>query len=284
MLVAPSLENLLVAGRQRLENTLSRGGVGASSERFHCAGPKDILFISQLGRQHVTSHGAWHRSSRSPCPPSRRRRLWRMLNSILQRAGPLDPGAVTLRRKGWGKKDGGGWYFQLWWKIRTGFAGSGEVIQDQPANFLFRFRLGGENPPTPALFPHPAPRHSPSGFSIHGKICRVSHHSPSLSFCWFFCLFVCLSFVRLFGWLVFVCFLFFLRQEGKLKKKKKIIFPSSPPTWNYSDEITKSCSVSPQPWKPAFSWYQSSKNIALQNETFSPAQKTMGHCNRAPKI
>lgn len=69
-LVALSLENLLVAGCQRLENTLSSGGVGASSAHFHRASPRDILFISELGRQHVTGRGAWHRDARSPCPPA----------------------------------------------------------------------------------------------------------------------------------------------------------------------------------------------------------------------
>lgn len=46
-----------------------KGGVGASSARFHRAGPKDIVFISELGRQHVTGRGAWHHSTRSLYPP-----------------------------------------------------------------------------------------------------------------------------------------------------------------------------------------------------------------------
>ena len=116
-----------------------------------------------------------------PVPPSQHHWLWRMLTKVLQRAAPPGPGAVTSQRKGWGRKDGGDWYFQLLWKIGTGFVGSAGVIQDQPAS-LFLFRLGGENPPTPALFPHPAPRHSLSGFSLHGKICRISHCSLSLTF------------------------------------------------------------------------------------------------------
>lgn len=97
------------------------------------------------------------------------------------------------------------------------------------ANFLFLFGLGGRNPPTPALFPHPATRHNPSGFSLHEKICRLSDCSACLSFC-----------------------LFFFPTRKEIKKKTPKIFPSAP-TWNYSGEISKSCFIFPRSWKPVFS-------------------------------
>lgn len=77
-----------------------RGGVGASSVPFHHAGPKDIVFISESSRQHVTGHGAWHHTARSPCPfPG----LWRMLNTILGRATHYDATEERVGKKGWGR-------------------------------------------------------------------------------------------------------------------------------------------------------------------------------------
>lgn len=81
---------------------------------------------------------------------------------------------MTPRRKGWGRKAGGGWYFQPSSKIRIGCAGLGVVIQDQPGNCVFLVKPGAENPPTQALFPHQAARHSPSRVGLHGKICSFS--------------------------------------------------------------------------------------------------------------
>lgn len=65
----PESGELASGGTPAFEKHTIKGGVGASSVCFHCAGPKDILFISELGRQHVTGRGAWHRSTHSPCPP-----------------------------------------------------------------------------------------------------------------------------------------------------------------------------------------------------------------------
>lgn len=71
--------------------------------------PRAFLFVSELGRQDVTGHGAW---PCSPCP----------LLSALMDAGQhppksrtTAPGAAASRRKGWRrkKKDGGGGYFQI---------------------------------------------------------------------------------------------------------------------------------------------------------------------------
>lgn len=92
--------------------------------------------------------------------------------------------AVMSWRKGWGRKTGGGWYFQLSWKTRTCCVGLGGVIQDQPANFLFLVKLGVENPPTHARFPHQAPRHSPSTVILHGKICNYSLLAVLSDFFW----------------------------------------------------------------------------------------------------
>lgn len=99
----------------------------------------------------------------------------------------------------------------------TGFTSSGGVVQDQPASFLFLFRLGGENPPTPALFPHSAPRHSPFGFSLHGKIQFLIAH---------------------------FLFLYVFSCDKKGNLKPQIIFPSFSPTWKYSGEIEQRVGLS----------------------------------------
>lgn len=136
------------------------------------------------------------------------------------------------------------------------------------ANFLFLFGLGGRNPPTPALFPHPATMYNPSGFSLHGKICGVPDRLASLSFC---------------PTPPTPPPLFFFQQERKFKKKKQPGSLSFSPNLElFRGDIKELLYLSPV-LEASFQLISSSKNIALQKETFPPSQKTMGQCNRAPK-
>lgn len=147
---------------------------------------------------------------------------------------------MTPRRKGWGRKAGGGWYFQPSSKIRIGCAGLGVVIQDQPGNCVFLVKPGAENPPTQALFPHQAARHSPSGVGLHGNICSFSS-------------------------------LAFLTRSKTLKKPLYFLF-SSLKLFRW-DSWELLC-VSPNP-KAGYQLIPSSKNITLPKQFFffSPPRK-----------
>lgn len=212
-------ENWPALGCERWENTLSRGSVGA---RFHPEGFSVCVRTGQTGR-----HWPWSLALQPVSPPVSSDGCWT--------ASPKEPHhrarcrgvteeRVAAKKKGWGR-----WILPDLMKNCGWFHSSGGVIQDQPASFLFLFKLSleGKNPPTPALFPHSAPRHSPFGFSLHGKI-----HSFSL--------------------LTFSFFMFFsCDKKGNLNRQT--VFPSFPPSWKYSGEIVKSWSVSAQPWKTFFS-------------------------------
>lgn len=155
------------------------GGVGASLVCFHHTSPKDILFISKSSRQHVTGRKSLAQHHLQPVPlpgVTGCARCWTASSRELR--------AVMSWRKGRRRKTGGGWYFQLSWKTRTCCVGSGGVIQDQPANFLFLVKPSVENPPTHAWFPHQAPRHGPSTVRLHGKICSYSLLAVFSDFFW----------------------------------------------------------------------------------------------------
>lgn len=229
--------------------------MGASSARFHCAGSQGHSVYIRTGQ--TARHRSW---SLAPvaCAPLLASPAVKDAEQHPPEHWTTGPGHHDIEEERVGKKRWGRLIFSALMKNRDQRAGSGGATQDQPANFLFLFRLEGENPPTPVVFPHSAPRHSPSCVSLHGKICRVSHHSPTLSFFLFF----------------------FPQQKGKLKNNISFFFPNLE---LFRVDRKELLCLSPA-LKANFQLISSSKNIALQKETFTPSQKTMLQCSKAPKI